>query len=90
MSNREVELFVTAEKNAMELSVYIESEKARKNLRLNDNGEKTDDFFLNWIDDHAHGFRNAWEDSKCKNCRNIETCCFCLKSECQNFISGNA
>jgi len=80
--------YISAEKNAMELSVYLESEKEHRNLRLDERGQKTDTFFLNWINEHSALFRRAWDQSMCKLCKKVMICHFCLKEECLNFEKG--
>jgi hypothetical protein len=76
---------VIAEKNAMELSIYLASRDANRNLRIDNSGNEVQDFFINWIDAHAEKFRQAWEESLCKCCEKIENCHLCLKKECNNF-----
>lgn len=83
MSGQKV--FLAAEKNALEFSIYVESEKAKRNLRLDENGKETSDYFLSWISSHAEGFRNAWDHSLCKECKKVTQCPFCLKNDCVNF-----
>jgi hypothetical protein len=83
MSGQKV--FLAAEKNAIEFSIYVESEKARRNLRLDENGRESVDYFLTWVSNHAENFRKAWNYSLCKECKKVTKCPFCLKEDCVNF-----
>jgi hypothetical protein len=75
--------FLVAQSHAIDKSIYIESEKAKRNLRLNLNGQETQEYFIVWINKHASAFRDAWEVSVCKDCSKLLTCHDCLKEECE-------
>jgi hypothetical protein len=77
--------FLTAQVHAMDKSVYIESQKARKNLRLDNQGKETQDFFFKWIQEHAAAFNTAWAQSICKDCSKVTWCYDCLRDKCDNF-----
>lgn len=81
--------FITAEKNAMETSKYIESQKAHRDLYFDDYNQPSQRFYAWWIENHAKNFREAWDLSLCKDCTNIYTCRDCLKDTCKNFILEN-
>ena len=83
MSN--IDKFTTAQVHAMEKSVYIDSEKAHRNLRLDECGRNTDDYFINWVNSHSKEFRDAWNASICKSCKKTNICYDCLKEKCVNF-----
>jgi hypothetical protein len=77
--------FLAAQRHAIEKSVYIASEKAHRNLRLDYNGCPSEDYFIYWIQSHAGGFREAWDCSVCKECKKIFECHDCLKDKCKCF-----
>jgi hypothetical protein len=81
----EINKFIIAEKNAIEKSVYIDSEKEKRNLRLDNDNRPIEDYFIKWINMHAKQFREAWELSICKNCKNVYQCHDCLKELCNLF-----
>jgi hypothetical protein len=83
----EIDKFLTAQIHAIEKSVYIDSEKANRNLRYDCNGNPTEEYFIHWIDNHSEKFRDAWNISVCKNCKNLMKCNDCLKEKCNMFDS---
>jgi len=78
--------FLKAQIHAIEKSVYIESEKANKNLRYDNQGNETQDFFVYWIQEHAREFNKAWCQSICKECQKVDYCYDCLKRQCDSFL----
>lgn len=42
-------------------------------------------YIYNWIQNKAHWFREAWNNSLCKNCQLCEICGTELKESCDNF-----
>jgi len=78
--------FLSAQLNAIEKDIYLESEKARRNLRYDLKGQPSQEVILNWIEKHAEGFRNAWPESICKECERIFNCHHCLKEECELYL----
>jgi len=78
----ELHKFVVAQVHAIEKSVYIESEKANKNLRYDSSGNPSDEFIVCWIEQHAGKFREAWEKSDCQFCKKVFECYDCLKTNC--------
>jgi hypothetical protein len=83
------ERFLVAQRNAIDKSIYIASEKAHRNLRFDFNGTSTDDYIFQWVDMHADKFRDAWEQSLCKTCKRISQCYDCLKNSCTCFETEN-
>jgi len=77
--------FLIAQMHAIDKSVYIESEKARKNLRFDQNGQPSEQFFIQWVETHAESFKKAWNNSVCKDCKKIHSCYDCLKDTCPFF-----
>jgi hypothetical protein len=77
--------FLSAQLNAIDKFIYLESEKAKKNLRFDDNGNATQDIFVKWIELHAEKFRNAWHDSTCRICLKVVKCYDCVKDKCEHF-----
>lgn len=59
--NDEQKKFLLTETKLIEMSKWIESEKAHKDLTGND-------FVADWIRKHAKDVRTAWENSKCRTC----------------------
>jgi len=84
-----MEKFLAAQINAIDKHIYIESQKAHRNLRFNLQGQLDQSIFIQWIDLHANKFRNGWSLSICKNCKNATTCYECLKQECDCFELEN-
>lgn len=85
MQERDFKKYLAAQRHAMDKSIYLASEKARRNLRVDDNGRETQDFFLFWVDTHSAGFCKAWDDSLCKKCKHVQNCHDCLKEKCEGF-----
>lgn len=81
----EFEKLMAAQKNAIEKSVYLESEKVNRNLRFDFDGHPSQDFFHNWVESHADKFRNAWQDSVCKRCKKVFFCYDCVRQQCNFF-----
>ena len=80
--------YLLAEVHAMDKSIYIASEKARRNLRYDDQGRPTEEYFIEWVTRHAPDFNAAWPISLCRQCRNVIYCHDCLKEDkCQGYIS---
>jgi hypothetical protein len=77
--------FLAAQLNAIEKDIYLESEKAKKNLRYDEDGKPSQETILKWIEKYAECFRNAWHKSICKECQKIFTCNNCLKEKCELF-----
>jgi hypothetical protein len=77
--------FLTAQIHAIEKSIYIASEKANRNLRLDTHGKFTEEFLSKWINKHADKFRDAWSTSICKKCKRVLACYDCLKEQCNLF-----
>jgi len=77
--------FIVAQIHAMDKAIYIASEQARKNLRFDNQGHHTDVFFIDWIQNHAFKFCQAWNVSLCRNCRHVTQCYDCLKEDCAKF-----
>ena len=77
--------FIKAQTNAMDTSKYIESQKLRKDLYLDELGRPTQNFYIEWIKKHAKKFREAWPSSCCKRCLKATTCKNCLKDTCKYF-----
>jgi hypothetical protein len=69
--------FLVTETRLIEMSKWIESEKAHRDLSGND-------FVAEWISKYAKDVRLAWEHSKCRSCR--EECRHQLKETCTNYI----
>lgn len=80
------ERFKMAQANTIDTSKFIESQKAGRDLFLNQKGEPSQDFYLWWIKNHAHYFRDAWSISKCRQCSFVSLCKNCLKENCPDFI----
>jgi hypothetical protein len=74
-----------AEKNAIEKSRYIDSQKAKRDLRYNKDGDPTDGYVIKWEKTHLEEFNTAWYTSKCRVCKNISKCNDCLKNSCDNY-----
>lgn len=68
----EFELFVNAEKQAIEISKWLEGEK----LKI-DPGEN---FVKTWIQNHAKKFKEDWDKSCCKFCS--KNCRYKTKKKC--------
>lgn len=77
--------FLIAQMHAIDKSVYIASEKANQNLRLDENGQPTQQFIIQWVKTHAESFKKAWNSSACKDCKKINSCYDCLKDSCPFF-----
>lgn len=77
--------YLAAERHAIEKSIYLASEKANRNLRLDTNGNLTQEFLFIWINDHSAEFREAWPTSICRKCKKVFTCHDCLKEKCDSF-----
>ena len=69
--------FLITETKLIEMSKWIESEKAHRDLSGND-------FVAEWINRYAKDVRLAWEHSKCRTCR--EDCRHQLKEDCINYM----
>jgi hypothetical protein len=74
----EQEEFMCAEIEKMREALWIESEKAHKNLAEGDDGCQ---FFMEWVAKHGKPTREAWNRSKCRTCltggckkRMVEAC----------------
>jgi hypothetical protein len=69
--------FLITETKLIEMSKWIESEKAHRDLSGND-------FVTEWIKKYARDVRTAWEHSKCRTCQ--KDCRHNLKETCSNYI----
>ena len=85
MQNKDFLKFLTAQKNAIEKAIYLESEKAHKNLHYDPKTNQNDEVSIQWVNQHASNFDKAWDKSICKNCKKIYNCNDCLKEICDNF-----
>lgn len=81
--------FLSAQRHAIEKSLYLESEKEKRDLSLDSQGQPTNRYLVEWINKHAVSFRKAWNESVCKNCKNVDNCYDCLKKTCIFFSSVN-
>jgi hypothetical protein len=77
--------FITAQRHALDKAIYLESEKLHHDLRYDSEGKPTNAYFLQWIEEHSCDFRDAWNTSLCKKCKNVFTCYDCLKDQCNSF-----
>ena len=68
--------FIVTETKLIEISKWIESEKAHHDL-----GE---DYVFEWIKLHAQDVREAWDKSKCRICQ--RDCGHNLKEQCENYL----
>lgn len=82
---RELKKFLRAELNSINRSKYIESEKAHRDLSLDEYGRPSQRFYIGWIRDHAADFRKAWKKSLCRTCTKAWECNECVKTDCSNY-----
>jgi hypothetical protein len=75
--NKEQRKFLITETKLIEISKWIESEKAHRDLTSND-------FLAEWINKYAKDVRVAWELSKCRTCQ--KECRHHLKESCPDYI----
>lgn len=75
MLYNEFELFIEAEKNAIEQSKWLEGEKIKT-----DPGEN---FVKIWVKKYAKKFKEDWDNSNCKKCQ--KTCRYNVIKNCNNF-----
>jgi len=47
------------------------------------------EYILDWINNNAVNFREAWEGSICKNCCLSESCGYLVVQHCEKFQSDN-
>jgi len=73
MTNSKVELehihLMDVQKAEMERSLWIESEKAHRDLSRDNQGRPSDTFMLRWIGQYGKDFRETWNKSCCKSCQ---------------------
>ncbi|MDD5650470.1 MAG: hypothetical protein PHF86_08660 [Candidatus Nanoarchaeia archaeon] len=81
--------FLTAQIHAIDKSVYLASEKENFDLRYDYDGKPSEQYFLQWVDVHASGFKNAWETSLCKTCKKVSNCYDCLRDSCPSFENSD-
>jgi hypothetical protein len=74
--NKEQRKFLITETKLIEISKWIESEKAQRDLTSNE-------FMAEWINKYAKDVRVAWELSKCRTCR--KECRHHLKETCPDY-----
>jgi hypothetical protein len=79
---REFNKYLLAETKIIEISKWIESEKACRDL--GETLEERNKFIMWWIDNYAECVRNAWNKSKCKTC--LKPCYHEIKLVCDNYI----
>jgi hypothetical protein len=77
--------FITAQRHALDRAIYLDSQREKRDLRYDCRGNLTDTYFLEWIDEHAGEFCDAWETSLCKKCKHVLTCYDCLRDSCDSF-----
>lgn len=78
-NSNEFDLFIEAEKNAIEVSKWLEGEKL--------NTDPGEDFVKIWVKKYAKKFKENWDDSNCKNCKN--ECRRHVIKNCNNFMPFN-
>jgi hypothetical protein len=76
---REFHKFIDTETKLIDVSKWIESEKAGRDL-----GEQ---FVSKWVLENAVEVRKAWNRSKCKKCKKV--CRGELKVDCHNYQKEN-
>ena len=69
-------IFTKAQTKAIEVAKWIEGEK------INCDPGKV--YIKQWVKDFAKIFKNSWEQSKCKHCKN-EHCRYKAANCCDNF-----
>jgi hypothetical protein len=79
---REFNKYLLAETKIIEISKWIESEKAHRDL--GETLEERNKFIMWWIENYAECVRNAWNRSKCKTC--LKSCYHEIKLVCENYI----
>jgi len=78
MTSSDFPNYVKVQKDYIEMAKYYEGLKIH-----NDPGEA---WILNeWMPQHASHFRESWNLSCCKICKNVLNCGHMLKKECFNF-----
>lgn len=77
--NKEAEFkhFLESEWHKIEIDKWYEGCKVH-----HDPGQA---FVLDWIQRNAKWFRNAWDESICKECEKWKECGWKVKKECENF-----
>ena len=84
----EHQLFLKAEINAIDKSKFIESEKAKRDLFFDSQGNPSQDFYIWWISNHGKSFREAWKKSLCQRCERTLQCKDCLREKCEKFLEN--
>ncbi|MDD5649380.1 MAG: hypothetical protein PHF86_03035 [Candidatus Nanoarchaeia archaeon] len=79
-------LFIEAQKHAIEKAIFLDSQKENRDLRYDKNGNLSSAYFIEWINNHASEFRDAWELSTCRKCKKVSTCYDCLRTSCDSFV----
>ena len=63
--------------------IKIEIDKWDEGIRrCSDPGE---DYVMQWVHDNAKWFRETWDASCCKRCKNNLHCGYTLKKQCEHF-----
>lgn len=75
-NNINYKVFINAQKKAIEVSKWIEGERIKS-----DPGTR---YILFWIHAYAKDFKQAWNRSRCKKCKN-EYCRYKNVSKCNDF-----
>jgi len=79
MSDDSFEIFIKAQIKAIEIAKWIEGEKRKQ--------DPSQEYMHEWIKNNARLFKEAWQRSMCKNCKN--DCRYNNKSDCINFLPSN-
>lgn len=79
--------FIHAEHEAMEKSMWIESEKVKKDLHYDREGRESEQFYIGWIKKYSRSYRIRWDSSCCKICSIRHDCIdkWKCKKTCPNF-----
>lgn len=77
--------FLIAQLHAIDKSIFIDSQKAGHDLRYDSSGQPTQQCYFDWIKIHGGEFNTGWDNSLCKDCKNVKVCYNCLKEKCPSF-----
>lgn len=76
---------MAAQARAIDKFVWLESEKARRNLRLDDQGQPSDCYLIKWIHKEGKRFGDLWPNSLCRFCSKLNSCNEDLTDKCYMF-----
>lgn len=64
---------------------FMQCEISLIKLEQSKTNDSSDKFILDWIQNNSAGFRQKWDNSICKNCKNSNSCGWLVKTSCDKF-----